>query len=189
MQTRYFAGFLAVIAFIILVFVLIFAFTGRPSDQTGSTKTTELVDYAASTKTVRLTIDGVVKADSDHRSYQVTVGQNRSTMNVIGGYQGEVLNSKSYDNNQSSYRNFLFALQRAGFDKGDSKAKVGEVTGACPLGYRYTMEIRDGDDQLQQYWTTSCNGGNFKGNLNQVLTLFRWQIPDYDALIRGYSLN
>lgn len=189
MQTRYFAGFLAVIAFIILVFVLIFALTGRQPNQTGSANQTKLVDYAASTKTVRLTIDGVIKADSDHYAYQVTVGQNRSTMNVISGYQNNVANSKSYDNNQSSYRNFLFALQRAGFDKGDNKAKVGEVTGACPLGYRYIMEIRDGDDQLQQFWTTSCSGGNFKGNLNQVLTLFRWQIPDYDALIRDYSLN
>ena len=189
MQTRYFAGFLAVIAFIILVFVLIFALTGRQSNQTGSANQTTLVDYAVSTKTVRLTIDGNIKADSSHYAYQVTIGQNRSTMDVLGGYQGQVVNSKSYDNNQSSYRNFLFALQRAGFDKGDSKANVGEVTGACPLGYRYIMEIRDGDSQIQQYWTTSCNGGNFKGNLSQVLTLFHWQIPDYDALIQNYSLS
>lgn len=189
MQSRYFAGFLAVIAFIILVFVLIFSLTGRQSNTAGSNANTQLSDYAATTKTVRLTIGGVIRADSTYHEYQITIGQNRATMNVFTGFQGDVAATKSYDNNQAAYRNFLFALQRAGFDKGDAKAKVGDVTGACPTGDRYIMEVWYGSDQLQHYWTTSCNGGNFKGNLNQVLTLFRWQIPDYSQLTNPNPLN
>lgn len=189
MQSRYFAGFLAVIAFIILVFVLIFSLTGHQSDTTGSKPTEQLADYADSTKTVRLTIGGIIRADSTYHEYQITIGQNRSTMNVYSGFQGNVVATQSYDNNQSAYRNFLFALERAGFDKGNAKAKVGEVTGACPTGNRYLMEVWDGNDRLQQYWTSSCNGGNFKGNLSQVLTLFRWQIPDYSKLTNTNPLN
>ncbi|MDB5166099.1 MAG: exported protein of unknown function [Candidatus Saccharibacteria bacterium] len=183
---RYFFGFLITIGLIILAFVLIINLTGRGSDTSTvqSGQQSVLTSYANTTKTTRLTVDGIINADELHRQVQISVGQNQAVMNVIGGYNGNVIKFQSYENNQNSYSEFLYGLQAAGFNRGDPDPKKSNESGACPTGRRISFDVYDGNQRLQHYWTTTCGGGTFKGNLDAVLALFQRQIPDYDTLTR-----
>jgi len=171
---RYFIGFLIFIGLIVLVFVL---FIGGSS--TPKTVPTSLPSYAASPTVVRMTIDGPVNADLTHRSVQVTVGRDEANIDVIQGYQGNVLSHGSFASNQDAYTVFLHALDLAGFTK-TRITKNTDDRGVCPLGDRYIFEVINGASDLQRTWATTCGGqGTFGGNLTTILTLFERQIPDY----------
>lgn len=184
---RYFVGFLVTIGLIVLAFVLIFNLTGRSNTSSTAVpaQQTQLTSYADTTKSVRMTIDGITNADSIHRQVQINISQNQSTFNLIGGYNGNVINSQTYENNQQAYRNFLYALQQAGFSTGDFDPAKADERGACPAGRRVSLDIYDGTQRVQHLWTTSCGGGTFEGNLNLVNRLFQRQIPDYGQLTRA----
>ena len=184
---RYFVGFLVTIGLIVLAFVLIFNLTGRDSnsDVTAPAQQTQLTSYADTTKSARITVDGIINADSIHRQVQINISQNQSTFNLIGGYNGNVINSQTYENNQQSYRSFLFALQQAGFSRGDFDPAKADERGACPTGRRISLDVYDGNQRVQHLWTTTCGGGTFEGNLNVITRLFQRQIPDFNELTRG----
>lgn len=189
MNRRYFIIFVAIMAIIITAFLVAFSITSGSSDDQRATAESSLADYANTTKTMKLTIAGNLRANSEYREYQITVGQNRSNLTILGGYQGNVLDTKSYDNNSAAYREFLAAIDKAGYTLGDDSSDAGGVLGACATGRRYQVQIWDGNQMKQNYWTSSCRIGNFKGNIDKIITLFRWQIPEFDPLTRNYPLN
>lgn len=182
---RYIFGLLVGILLIVVVFLLIIrAFGGNAPRVEVS-----LPDYAQTNTVVRMTVEGPVKVDQERRSAKVTVGRSSNTMNLVQGYQGRVLQTKSYASNEAAYTTFLRALQLQGYTEGDDDPRKEDSRGYCPTGKVYTFEIITGDDAVQSFWTTSCGGGTFKGNTEVVRQLFRAQIPDYFRVLRGTGLN
>lgn len=182
---RYFLGFLAAIGLVVLVFVLILRGLGGGSKQSVEVK---LTDYAATDTVMQLTIDGRVVANQQHYAARVTVGRAESKIEIIQGYQGQVIDTKTYPNNEESYGTFLRALDLLGYTKGKLDPKLSDERGVCPTGQRYIFEIVTGSANVQRFWKSSCGEGNFKGNSSAIRNLFRAQIPDYSKTAGKYSL-
>ena len=182
---RYFFGFLAAVALIVAVFILVIrGFGGNRSNLQN-----DLTDYAATETVMRMIEEGPINADEKHRSIKVVVGRSSNTIDLVQGYEGHVLQSKNYNSNEEGYAKFLRALQLEGYNKGDIDPNKQDSRGVCPLGRVYSFEIVTGSATVQRFWTTSCGGGTFKGDLSTVRKLFRAQIPDYSVVIRGTGLN
>ena len=175
---RYFTGFLIAIGLIVLIFVIIFKGGGNKTQQ----QQIDLNSYANSEAIVQLTIDGPETADQTHQAVRISIGRSESRFELLKGYQGDVVKTKSYQNNQESYSVFLRALNLAGFTRGSSNPKTGDERGYCPNGERYIYELNDASDQIERYWSTSCGQGTYRGSSTQTLLLFQKQIPDYDDL-------
>lgn len=184
---KYFLGFLTVIVLIIAVFVIVLrGFSGntnKPKDQIN------LLDYANSSTVVRFTADGPVTADPNHQGYRITVGRDASTIEVVQGYQNNVTQAQTYDNNSAAYADFLRALQLQNFTKGDSDTAKADDRGVCPNGTTYTFEIQNSGQTVQRYWSTSCGGGTFRGNASTIRGLFQRQIPDFSKITSKLQLG
>lgn len=180
---KYFFGFLASIGLIIFVIVLIVrGFTGGGDKKVNIPA--PLSDYANTSVQMQYIMDGPTVADQERRSLRITVGQDESSIEILEGYNQNVVASKSYLSNESAYGEFLRALDVAGYTKGaeDEKSKQNsDERGFCPSGYRFSFDIVDGSSRKQHLWATSCGSkqGTFKGKTPAVRTLFEDQIPDY----------
>ncbi|MGD0284590.1 MAG: hypothetical protein ABSB12_03290 [Candidatus Saccharimonadales bacterium] len=182
---RYFLIFLITIGLIVLVFVIILkSFSSAPSKPP-----TPLVDYANTNTIVEMTIDGPVTADQNHNSVQMIVGQSNSEINIIQGYQNNVINTQSYQNNSASYGVFLRSLDLAGYSEGKNDPNLADYRGYCPTGDVYIYQILNGTSTIEQYWSTSCGGqGTFKGNDSLIQTLFDAQFPDYGDITNDVNI-
>ncbi len=182
---RYFLGFLAAVALVIVVFILIIrGFGGRKPGLE-----TQLVDYAKTETVMRMVVEGKVNAEQNHRSLTVTVGRSSNVIELVQGYEGHVTESKTYESNENAYATFLRALQLQSYDKGDDNPDKQDSRGVCPTGKVYTFEIITGSATVQRFWTTSCGGGTFRGNTGVVRQLFRAQAPDYIDIASDQGLN
>lgn len=182
---KYFFGFLVCVGLIVLVFILIMrSFSSGPQKSVQQ----PLSDYANTSTVMRLTVSGPIIADTQFQSYEITVGRDETSIVTRQGYENNVIQRRTYGNNQEAYTNFLRALDYAGFTKGNTKSTAKDERGACASGDRFVMEIKDGNSQKQRYWTTSCSGlGTFKGNTATVRRLFGNQIPtpELGQMLRG----
>jgi|SRR5579884_2678074 len=184
MLNRYFIGFIATVGLIIILIILIFHGGGK--SKVPVTNRT-LDSYANTDAQVTLTIDGPINADQNHQQVKIIVSQNDATFEQIQGYQGNVVNRKSYANNVDSYTNFLFALERANFTKGIKSSQ--DERGYCPLGDRYIFELNQDGNELERYWATSCGTPKtYSGDVSLTISLFQNQIPDYDNLTSNINL-
>ncbi len=188
MRPLYFLiGALIFIAGLVFTFVSIF----KPGDSpTTVTSAVVLADHAAEANSVSYTMDGVINSAEQHRAVKITVSNSTRTIEIFSGYQGSVISSKSYANSPSSYKEFLAALQGVGFIKQTPKI-TDTYLGKCPFGYRYVFNTSSISGAPEMLWTTSCGKvkGTFGGVLDSVTQLFKKQIPDYDALLKGVSLK
>ncbi len=183
---RYFIGFLITLGLIIVLIVLLFGGGGSKKPAVVS-KT--LPSYADSDAQAVLTIQGPINANQLHQQVRITVGRDAVTFDSITGYEGQVVSSQSFINNQSAYSAFLHALNVAGFTRGDKSKALANESGYCPLGNRYVFEFRQDDQDLQRYWSTSCgNPKTYRGNTSLTLTLFQAQVPNYSTLTQDLSL-
>jgi len=185
---RYFVGLLLGIGLIVLTFILIFkAFSG--GNDTPQEKAINLNDYATTNAIVRYTIDGQTNSDLIHNRVRVTVSKDTVLFEQIQGYEGKLIQSKTYPNNTQAYATFLRALDLSGFDNGNKDFDDDE-RGYCPNGQRYIYEAIDGGDTVLRWWSTSCGRkvGNFLGNSSTIRTLFQHQVPDYSKLITKVHL-
>lgn len=182
---RYIIGFLVTVGLLILLIVLLVTHHGP------SQTVTPLGNYATTSTVVRETIDGPVNAPQDHRQIQITVGRDNTTFDLIQGYDKTSLNTQVYPMTQAAYSAFLYSLQYAGYQKGNSDPKLKDERGYCPLGDRYVFEIIQDGQSIQRYWTTSCGGGapsTFKGDFGMVVQLFQNQVPNYNSLTENVRL-
>ena len=184
---RYFLGFLAAIGLIVLVFILVLRGLGGHSRQPNVQ--TLLTDYAKTETVMRLTVDGSVNADESHRRVRITVGRDENTIETLAGYQDQVLDTKTYPNNEEAYYTFLRSLQLQGYTKGVSDPARADERGYCPTGKRYVFEIITGNATVQRYWKGSCGAGTFSGNSSTIRVLFQKQAPDFSKMTRGLGLN
>lgn len=173
---RYIVGVLVAIGLLIVIFALIFL--RGPSSP--APKPIDLASLANTGSKVQLTIDGQVTADSEHRAIRITVGASSSELDIIGGYNGNIISSHSVNNNTQAYYVFLKALQTAGFNIGKNDNSYNP--GFCPLGQRHLYKvISAGGQAVQHLWGSTCGGGTFQGDSSLVITLFENQIPNYSS--------
>jgi hypothetical protein len=181
---RYIMGFLIAIGIIILVFVIIFKVIAGGGGG-AQHKKIDLTSYATTDAVVKFVEDGPVNYHKAHRQIQITIGRDKNTVQVLSGYQGKIIKSKSYGNTQAAYNVFLHSLQVAEFQKGDNNPKKKDERGHCATGRRYIYELTSGGQDVFRYWNTSCGGlGSFEGHTDLVHTLFRKQIPHYDKFVQ-----
>ena len=184
---KYFIGFMITISLIIILLVVSLT-GGSKKPQVQTTKKT-LVSYYNTDAKVRMIIDGPINADQTHNIVKVTVGRDKSTYQYINGYEGRVVNESSFNNNENSYKNFLYALARVGYASGDQSQEKANYLGYCPLASRYIFEVYEGSNVLQQYWTTSCQTTKtYLGNFPVTLQLFKAQIPNYSQINQGTNI-
>jgi hypothetical protein len=142
--------------------------------------------YANTSATATLLMDGPTIINQDHRQIKITVSNTTNQIDIIKGYEGQVIDSRTYPSNSSAYASFLQSLKLLGFARG-SKATV-DYRGFCPTGSRYLYSFNDGQTDLFTFWSTSCGGqGTFRGNPTGVRQLFIAQIPasEYGTLTAG----
>lgn len=183
MNMRYIVTII-VIFFIVVLGVLIFGRGPKKAPQVPKA----LADYATTSVEVRLTTSGIINGDDAHREVVITVGRTERVAQVVQGYQGNVIKTQTFENNDTAYAAFLSALDIAGFSK-QKPSKFKTEAGQCALGQRYVYEIiNNGDDNLRT-WSTSCGGSaTFAGNPALVRQLFQNQITDYTQFTSGVIL-
>lgn len=182
---------LAIFGVFVVVVLAIVLFRGNGSKNTTDShkKPVILSDVASNADAeVTYTLDGPITAEETHYSVQIKVTPQERVINVIRGYQNEVVKSQRYDNNADAFAQFLQALNKESFTKDRGKVKV-EQTSVCPTGVRYTFEISDGADELMRTWAANCTKGTFGGNIKITRQLFQAQIPDYMAITAGANFS
>lgn len=175
------------IGIIVLVFVLIVkGFSGGGT----SAPAIDLGKYENTAASATLLIDGPTNIDQDHRQVKITVSGSQNEIDIIQGYQGTVINSKTYSNNPAGFGAFLQSLKVFDYSKGDSTSKL-DYRGYCPTGERYLYSFNDGSKDLFNYWSTSCGQGTYAGDRPGVRALFERQIPeaDFDQLTNDIPLS
>jgi len=181
---KYFIGFLVTIGLIIVVIILLFG-GGNDTKQTGSTDTKKLTDISDTDSKVRMTIAGNVRATQEYFEIQITSDSSSNNIQILQGYDHNVVDSQSFENNAAGYSTFLRALSIAGYSKGDTSKTLADDRGYCPLGQRYIFETIENGKVLSRYWTTSCGKSapkTYLGTSGLTTTLFEKQIPGYSTI-------
>ena len=186
--------FLLVVTGLIWLLVVLFQSVFSNGNSTTSTVTkVNLTSYANTDAAATLYIDGQVVANQEHNAVRITVDRNQASIEVIKGYDGQVVAQQVFPNTQASYLQFLSALDKAGYTKGDSDPALQNDAGSCPLGSRYIYTLTDGSKEVLHYWTTSCSnaGGTYGGSSSLTRQLFMLQIPEtvLNGLTRNLSLQ
>lgn len=187
---RYFAGLLAVVAFIVLVAVVVTRSISHTTTPKKDAKTVVLTDYIDKNSEVRYYLDGRINAAEDHRAIEIVVTPQTRTLTLYKGYDLNVLRQKTFANTPAAYDTFLHALQLQNFVKERTNVKITEEKGVCPEGFRYTYTLRDGGDDVTKLWSSDCSStpGTFAGAAAMIKELFQRQIPDYDKLVGDQDL-
>lgn len=182
---RYLLGLLGIIGLVIVVVILIMrGLSGDDSAKQGP----QLTSYTDTSTVMRFASEGPINADTAHQAIRITVGRHESKAEILQGYQGTIANTLSYSSNAQAYGVFLRALDLLGFNLGSDDPATQDARGFCPDGNLHTLEIMEGDRQIQRYWQTSCGEGNFRGNLPKLIDLFEAQIPDLGNFARDVEL-
>ncbi|HMH31145.1 MAG TPA: hypothetical protein VK534_01570 [Methylomirabilota bacterium] len=182
---RYFVGFLITVGLLFLLVILLLTNAGKPAKITPKT----LDSYASTDAVTSLTTDGPINAESLHQQIRISVDRDTVTYEQTQGYNGSVVNTQTFANNQNAYSAFLHALAHSGFTRGDTSKALSNETGVCPLGSRYIFQLDQGDKTIQRFWATSCgNPKTYKGNLNTTLRLFQVQVPGYSDLVNNLDI-
>jgi hypothetical protein len=178
---RYIVG---VVVVILLLFLGIILFRGPSKPKQPAVAGKSLPEYASTDAQVRLTIDGIINSEEQHRAVKITVGKDQRSIDIIQGYQNHLLNSQVYGNNVNAYSEFLSALNLLGYTK-ERKTLNNNINGQCPLGSRFSYELVNTGEADFDRWNTSCGTG--LGTFGSpspatVRTLFERQIPDFNKL-------
>lgn len=184
---KYFIGFMVTVIIIIVLLLMSLGSVGKKSKP--KTTNTDLISYATKDSSVRMLVDGPISANETHYQIAVTVDRNKTIYEQINGYDGKVIKSETFANNLNSYVNFLSALQRASFMRGDKNPERSNYRGACSLYNRYVFSLKQGDKLVQQYWTSDCGSPRtYLGNFYLTYSLFQAQVPNYADLSSDINL-
>ncbi len=179
---------IVLIAILIVLGIILFGHKPKSSKPNIAVKT--LSDYSSTTAQVKLTIDGFINGDDAHRQIRVTVGRDMREIDIIQGYQGHVIKTKTFSNNQAAYDVFLRSLNLASFTK-QRKTKITDERGICPLGQRYIYELGGtGSTKTDlRLWSTACGGSGTEGGQTPLIRqLFRNQITNYDDFVTTVNI-
>ncbi|HSX05808.1 MAG TPA: hypothetical protein VLF69_05035 [Candidatus Saccharimonadales bacterium] len=162
---------------IVVLFIVVItkAFTHRGN---GTANQVDITRSSNSLGEASILIDAPINLDQDHRQVKITVSAVQNEIDILQGYQGNVIDSRTYLNNSAAFATFLQALKLLNFAKGSTS--TADYRGYCPTGDRYVYTFNDGQNDLFSYWSTSCGQGTFGGNRALVRELFERQIPSSD---------
>jgi len=184
---KYFIGFMVTVIIIIVLLAMSLGNVGKKSKP--KTANTDLISYSTKNSSVRMVVDGPVTANETHNKVVVTVNRDKTVYEQINGYDGKVIKSESFDNNENSYTNFLSALQRASYMRGDKDPDHTNYRGYCSLNNRYIFSLSQDNKTIQQFWTTDCGSPKtYFGNFYLTYTLFQAQVPNYSDLTSELNL-
>ena len=172
---------IALIAGMITVGKYLFTDKQEPVDEATVTAQDELLTLNVS-RSVQMTIRGPIVADEEFKTERIVVSPVSREYKTYSGYLDSVQNSKSYDNNNSAYEEFVYALDKADFTRSDKKSsdEPEDIRGICATGKIYEFEILNANEPVKRYWTSTCKGssGTFRASVEQVTNLFAGQIPE-----------
>lgn len=194
-RLRYIIGFGIGLLILGLLFIGILRFIGGGDANEANQPVNEgelvLIDYANTPNSVvSYMVDGEINSEEEHRSIMINVSKDSRTLNVYQGYTGNVIITKSYSNNETAYRQFLYALERSGMDQKKDNPDLENEQGVCPEGNRFTFELEEGGQQIYRAWASSCSRtGNLEGAVSVLVDLFQKQIPDYNELTQDVALD
>jgi|SRR5581483_6119775 len=177
---RYLIGLVVVVGLIIALIILLL-----PGSKPKTLSPHDLVGYASTGATARLTIDGPVTNEQTHQAVRISVTNTSVTYQQLNGYNEQVSNQQTFPSSVAAYDVFLHSLAHGGFTLGNRDPKLSDERGFCPLGDRYIFEFMDENgNSLERFWATSCNGTpkTFNGNLPLNRALFQAQVPGYSDL-------
>lgn len=185
---------IAVIVLVIVGFMLIRNILSdeQPDDQPEQTQqNVNLIDEGRDGKPVRYTIVGSVVGNEEHRSVRITVDPSSRLVEVIQGYNGQVIGSQRTPNTQEAYNAFIAALAGSGFVRLAERGDRGIEAESCPLGQKFNFEVAPGMSDSFYSWATTCGArlGTFGGNQPTVDTLFKRQIPNYSNFTQNVRFN
>lgn len=186
---RLLAFFIGVIIFIVILVALLGH--GGKKAPTGP-QLQPLPDYAGTNASVSFTEDGLVNADSLHRSIRITVSNSQVTLDILKGYNPQVIQSQSFENNQEAYSVFLKSINNYGFLIKNKNPKVpDDERGLCPLGFRFVLALSQDGNDLSRTWASTCGAsvGTSKASVGTIQTLFEGQVPGYSELISSVNLS
>lgn len=163
---------------------------GFRSGNTTTTTTKPLTSYAQTDAQAQLVIDGPIVQATEHNSVRITVSRSQTQIEVLQGYDGQVLTQRAYANSENGYEDFLAALDKLGFSKSFQKGTAQTEQGVCPVGTRYVYTLDDTSKQIGRAWSSTCSGGTMSNTRTQIRTLFVKQIPEkeYLELTRGLNI-
>jgi hypothetical protein len=181
---RYFVGVLVVFGLLLIIILLLLG-----GGKSTNTNIVNLDSLAGTDSSVRLVTVGALVYNDDHRSISINVSRDTVDLDILKGYEDEVISSRSFANNQTAYATFLRALDLAKFNQGDAK-KLSDPRGHCPFGQQNFYEVIGGAGQVnQKFWDDSCGVGNFDGMSSVIIRLFQNQVPNYSELTQNVNLS
>jgi hypothetical protein len=151
-----------------------------------------LPDYAETDASVSFTVDGIVNGDEMHRSIRITISANQREVDVLQGYNPQVIQNKTFLNNQEAYTVFLKAINNYGFLAKSKNLRIpASESGQCPLGFRYVLDLNQDGDDLVRTWASTCGQtvGDSKAAISVIQQLFQNQIPSYNSLVGNVNLS
>ncbi len=154
--------------------------TQKPQEQTAK----KLPDYSTTNATVSFIVEGKINGGDQHREVRINADRFSRSLLIFEGYQGKIIRQENFPNSQQGYKEFLAALQDAGFSVRREGAKTLSPNGQCPLGKRYYYQATEVAGFPSDLWSSSCGRavGTFGGNFSVVEQLFQLQIPGYSKL-------
>jgi hypothetical protein len=186
---RYYIGIVAVILVIVVAFTLVSNMGNRSATPADNTKkTAQLIDYADKNSEVTFTTIGRLVGNDEHREIRVVVSANERRIEIISGYDQQIISSQSYSNNQAAYETFLSALGGQGYIT-SKKSTVDDSRSVCPTGQHYEYIVKENGEEKSNLWSVSCDKtGSFNGRASTIRELFHRQIPDYNKQVTGITL-
>ena len=187
---RIFIFILISIGLIWLTVILIGKALSSPTSTT-TTTTQSLVRYDDPDTQFVMLIDGPVQADQTHQSLRISVSQKENVIELMNGYEEQVVNRQAFESNSTAFATFLKSLDKVNFSRAVAKNVSSDERGYCPLQNRFIYTIEQNGAEKQRAWTSSCRIGNYTGNQSLTRRLFIDQIPS-DALndvLRGTSFS
>lgn len=157
----------------------------KPRTAPTKPKPVNLQDYASdSDTTLKFTLKGPIVAQEKHLEQTITVTPTGRQITTYRGYDGtNVVDDRTYPNDQTAFSEFATALQKSGFTAGSDKtAGATDDTGACPTGHRADYDVAAGSASIMHTWSSTCGDGIFTGQPTTIQLLFQDQIPDFNQL-------
>ncbi|MDN5819120.1 MAG: hypothetical protein L0H36_01420 [bacterium] len=186
---------LIIIVMIIAIGALITAGRNLFSDTGESTEQVDvgrdaLLDTDPS-HSVEMTVRGPIVGDEEHHSYQVTVSPSGRNLTTFKGYLESTIKDHQLSNNTKAYEQFVYALDKANFMKGDElTGEDNDTRGICADGRIYSYSVIDSGEAVKTLWTSTCSGsrGSLKASSQQLTDLFLDQIPDNKKLLSDLKI-
>lgn len=185
---KYVLGVIGVIVLLFVAFVLIFN-RGDDSPQTTVLRSSQLVEFADKNSSVSVTTYGRVVGNESRNGLRIVVTPGERRLEIMNGYDDNVIRTETYPNTQSAYENFLSALSGQGF-LASRETDIKDQRSACPTGNRFIFDLTEDGDLQASLWSVSCNSdvGTFAGRGSTIRQLFQLQIPDYSKQVTGIKL-